>query len=242
MNEPRTSHTQHQVEGLPETRLRLLARKEGQILLTGCGFAMLYLLWLSVQGFQSFQQLRFLVGMTATNMVFGRAAGMSFGYMGEMSIRMVLLVNIWVETILVLIFYPLFVLSWEHLVEIRILKKFMIRTREVAETHQPIIRKYGLIGLFVFVWLPFWMTGPLVGCAIGFLINLNPWINIVIVLSGTWLATVGWAILLREVHERAEAYSLYAPFLILGAIILTVLVGQFIGYWRQKHQQHENMQ
>ena len=226
-------------EDLSKVRSRLLSRKEGQILLTGCGLVMLYLFWLGVQGIQSPQRFRLLIGVTATNVVFGRAAGMSFGYMGDISATMVLLVNIWVETIMVLLFYPLFVFSWEHLIEIKGLKKFMTRIHQAAEANQDLIRKYGIIGLFAFVWLPFWMTGPLVGCVIGFLIQLHPWVNIVIVLSATYLTTIIWAVLLLEVHEWVATYSSYAPFLILGVIILVVSAGHFIGRHRQKNQ-YEN--
>lgn len=53
--------------------------------------------------------------MTATNIIFGRAAGISVGYTMGLDHIVVVTVNMLIETILVLLFYPLFVLSWRRL-------------------------------------------------------------------------------------------------------------------------------
>ena len=116
----------------------------------------------------------------------------------------------------------------------------MARTHKAAEANQHIIQKYGIIGLFVFVWMPFWMTGPVVGCVLGFLIGLRPWVNITIVLSGTYLATVVWAVLLREAHERIAVYGTYAPLLILLLVIATVVAGNMWHRHREKHEAEMN--
>ena len=128
--------------------------------------------------------------------------GISFGYSFELSNILVICTNIIIETILVLIFYPLFVFSWSSILVIKPLRRIMKRTNIAAEAHQDTIRKYGVIGLFMFVWIPFWMTGPMVGCAVGYLLGFSPWKNLTIVLSGTYLAIICWALLLRKIHDR----------------------------------------
>jgi uncharacterized membrane protein len=116
--------------------------------------------------------------MTATNIIFGRAAGMSFGYAGGLGHCMVMPVNMPVATILVFLFYPLFVFSRQRLRVIKVFKNLMDRTREAAEAHRDTIRKYGILGLITFAWLPFWLTGPLVGCVIGLMLGLRPLLNL----------------------------------------------------------------
>ena len=72
------------------------------------------------------------------------------------------------------------------------------RIHKAADAHKETVRKYGIAGLFLFVWFPFWMTGPVVGCVIGFMIGLRIRLNLSIVLAGTYMAIIGWAVFLRD--------------------------------------------
>ncbi len=148
---------------------------------------------------------------------------------------MVIITNIIIETILVLIFYPLFVFSWCSILVIKPLRRIMKRTSIAAEAHQDTIRKYGIIGLFMFVWLPFWMTGPVVGCAVGYLLGLTPWKNLTIVLSSTCLAIICWAILIRKIHDRVAKYGPYASIAFVIVIILIVSVIYVLRHLRHKY-------
>ena len=56
--------------------------------------------------------------MTGLNLLIGPGAGMSFGYASGMSHLQVVPLNMLVETLHVLVFYPLFVLSWRHLLDL----------------------------------------------------------------------------------------------------------------------------
>ncbi|MBT8129950.1 MAG: small multi-drug export protein, partial [Gammaproteobacteria bacterium] len=94
------------------------------------------------------------------------------------------------------------------------------------------VRRYGIIGLLAFVWLPFWMTGPVVGCAIGYLLGMSPWLTIVVVLTGTYIAMGGWAFLMFDLHNRAAEFGSWAPLLLIGLIILIVLAG----YWLKRRK------
>jgi uncharacterized membrane protein len=174
-------------------------------------------------------------GMSATNILFGRAAGISFGYSFELGNVLVIITNIIIETILVLTFYPLFVFSWNSILVIKPLRRIMERTSTAAETHQDTIRKYGIIGLFMFVWIPFWMTGPMAGCAVGYLLGFSPWKNLSIVLSSTCLAVVCWALLLRKIHDKIAEYGPYSSIVLVIVIILIVTVIYFLRYLRNKY-------
>nr|MDJ0863540.1 small multi-drug export protein [Gammaproteobacteria bacterium] len=157
--------------------IRLLRSEEGRVLATGLVLAMFGISALALSWLWSPPLSQVLVAMTAMNILFGRAAGMSFGYALSLGHSVVVPVNMLIETILVLLFYPLFVFSWQHLVEIRGLTKIIKRTTVAAEANRETLRKWGMLGLLAFVWMPFWMTGPMVGCAIGFLLGLRTWVN-----------------------------------------------------------------
>jgi uncharacterized membrane protein len=142
--------------------------------------------------------------------------------------RTVIPIAMVVETVVVLVFYPLFVLGWRHLLVIKRLKNVFERVRHAAETHKGTVQKYGIIGLFAFVWFPFWMTGPVVGCVIGFLLGLRPRVNLTVVLAGTYVAILAWAFFLRRIHDQAASYSSYAPMILMGLLLVIIAGGHFL--------------
>lgn len=208
----------------------LLGTPEGRLLAAGGILSLGYLFWLALMLIFSTDQAQVLVGMTATEILFGRAAAMAFGYSLGLSGSMVILVCGLLETILVLLFYPLFVFSFRHLLQLRWLKRSFDRIHRSAEMHKGKVQRYGIIGLFVFVWLPFFMTGPVVGCVIGFLLGLRIRANMAAVLTGTYTAIIGWAVFMRTIHEHAASTSSYA------AAILLVLLGVLLVISRTLHK------
>ncbi len=209
-------------------RATLLASPEGRILLVGATLAFAYIFWLGVKLLLSPDEFQVLTGMTAMNIMFGRAAAMAFGYSLYLGHTKVIPICMTVETILVLIVYPLFVFSWRHLLVIKGLKNIFDRIRKAAEARKDKIQKYGLIGLFAFVWFPFWMTGPVVGCVIGFLLGLRSWLTITVVLSGTYLAILAWAFFLRRFHDSVAAYSSQAAMVLMVLLIVIIIAGSLM--------------
>jgi len=219
-------------------RVRAFSSPEGRILLSGLVCSLIYGIFLVISYFISPQNFQVFIGMTATNILFGRAAGMSFGYALGFGHLIVLPVNLAIETILVLLVYPLFVFSWQHLLVIRSLERFMRRVKYAAEINKEKIRRYGIPSLFLFVLFPFWMTGPVIGCVIGFFLELKPWTNMGIVLTATALACLGWAILLKRLHEHVADFSPFAP-LILLIVIIAIAVAGYILESRRQHNQRQ---
>ena len=206
----------------------LLNSPEGRCLLIGVALAFTFIVWLGLKLLLYPEHFQALIGTTATQSMFGRAAGIAFGYSMGLKYSTVIPICAIIETIIVLIFYPLFVFSWRHLLVIKRLKKMFERIQKAAEIHKNIVIKYGIAGLFIFVWFPFWMTGPMVGCVIGFMIGLRTWLNMVIVLSGTYVAIISWAVFLMHFHNRLTIYSPYATFAALILLFVIIIVGYFL--------------
>jgi hypothetical protein len=99
-----------------------------------------------------------------------------------------------------------------------------------------VVRKFGIAGLFVFVFAPFWMTGPVVGAIIGFLIGLRPWVNLAVVLVSTYIAIGVWALLLNELNDWASTVNEFAPYALFVAIVLIAAAMQWVG----RHREHES--
>ena len=210
---------------------------EGVILLIGIGLAVLFTVWVLVGSPLAGEKGRVLAGMAVTEVMFGRAATMALGYSFGLSDKMVIVMSIILETILVLIFYPLFVFSWRHLLSFSWLDKSFGRVHRAAEAHKGKVQRYGIVGLFVFVWLPFWMTGPAVGCVIGYMLGLRAWVNMTAVLGGTYVAIFGWAFLLKRFHEQAASYSSYAGVVV---VILAVIIIAAVHLIRQRRSEKKS--
>jgi len=193
---------------------------EGDIFLAGVILAALFAIALSITRDWSAQVFRTLLLMTSTHLLAGRAAGMSSGYAGELPRWAVIFASMVIETFMVLLFYPLFVFSYKKLFVFKPLADAMTRARRAAIVHHKQIVRYGIPGLLLFVWFPFWMTGPMAGCVIGFLMGLRNSVNLTVVLSGTYLAIICWGLLLEKIHERLKTLGSYVPAIFVGLLIL----------------------
>lgn len=216
----------------------LLNNSEGRILITGIGTALLYIIIIFITFIFNPQISRRITLMTISHIIAGRLVGLTVGYTGNLGHHIVISLNMIIETVMVLIFYPLFVLSWKKLIDFKILKKFNEEIKKTAESRQNFIRKSGVISLLIFVWFPFWMTGPIIGCAIGFLIGLRAWVNLTVVLSGTFLAIITQAIFLKEFQNWIKEYGSYASIIFVVTLVLLVIIGQIIQriYYKKKSE------
>ncbi|MDO9190333.1 MAG: small multi-drug export protein [Sulfurimicrobium sp.] len=201
----------------------LCASTEGRLLGMGLALTGLMLLAFGI-GWQLFpDSVLTYAAMTGLNLIIGRAAGMSFGYASGLEHAQVIPLNMLVETIQVLVLYPLFALSWRQLIRVPRLQPFVTRMHSAAESRGGAVRKFGIVGLFVFVFVPFWLTGPVVGAIIGFLIGLRAWVNLAVVLVSTYLAIGVWGLLLNELNAWAATVNRFAPYVLVLAISLIVV-------------------
>jgi len=214
----------------------LFVNTEGRMLL--CGLALTGVMLLAFGIGWHLYPVRILpyAIMTGLNLIIGREAGMSFGYASGFSHAQVVALNILVESIQVLVIYPLFVQSTRHLITLRRLDPFITRIKHAAESGGGLVQKFGIAGLFVFVFMPFWMTGPVVGAIIGYLIGLRPWLNLAVVLGSTYIAIGLWALLLNELNAWAAAFNQSAPYALFIAILLIAAAMQWLG--RHNHKKH----
>jgi uncharacterized membrane protein len=210
------------------SRHLLLRTVEGRILLVGFVLAVLLFLSLGVAWFIAPETAFVYIVMSGLNLTIGRAAGMSFGYASGMGHARVVPINMIVETVQVIVIYPLFALTWTHLIDASRWKAMMGRLHQAAESNRAAIQRYGIAGLFLFVFTPLWMTGPVVGAIIGFLIGLKARLNLAVVLAATYVAIGVWALLLNELNRWAAAYNRLAPFALVLAIVLLALSGRLL--------------
>lgn len=203
--------------------LKFISTKEGQIFTFGVLSFLAYLGLIISTYLFSVEDANNLIVITVTNFLFGRAAGISYGYSAGFDDLVIIVVNIVIELITVLLIYPLFVYSWNRSSKIRGLENFFTKVKEMRIKYSDFFEKYGKYGLFIFVWFPFWMTGPVVGSIIGFLIGIRHLHTMLIVMTGTSIAIVVWTYFLKELIALLSQLSAYAPYILLG-IFITIAV------------------
>ncbi len=134
------------------------------------------------------------------------------------------------DIILVLIVYPWVVRGYQGMETRGWVGKSIDNFRKSAEKHQKYVEPFGAIGLWVFVFFPFWSTGALVGAVIGYLIGLRTWVNFVSVLTGHALAVICTIWFFDFVHEWVESVSRttvqYLPWAIGGGLVLMWISSQ----------------
>ena len=209
---------------LLKTKHTFFKHKEGKILilgltLLGCFFILTLFCALFFPNY-----LQQILSITATNIIFGRMAGLSIGIASQMDTTLLIAFNLFIESIMVLIFYPLFVLSWNKLdlITYQPLNQFLERSKESAHKYEPVIKRYGVIGLILFVLTPFAMTGPVVGSFVGFLIGFKHRVTLLVVLFSTLIAIIIWVYLIKNFEALLIAYSdmIMMGFLIAAGIML----------------------
>lgn len=166
-----------------------------------------------------------VTGIVFTNLFIGRVPALSFGFAAELSHFTVITLNIITEMILVTSLYALFVFSYKGILKVKALEDFFKKVEEKKEIHKEKFDKYGRLGLFIFVFIPFWMTGPIVGSIIGFLIGMKHYIVISIVFFATIVSMTLWGLFLQEIIDFVVEFDarLIWILLLIVAIILIFL-------------------
>ena len=208
-----------------------LKHKEGQILLLGLVFLGFYFILLLICAIFFQNYLQEILSITATNVIFGRMAGLSIGVSAQMNTTFLVAFNLFIESTMVLILYPLFVLSWKKLdfVSYSPLTQYLERSKISAHRYEPLIKRYGVIGLILFVLTPFAMTGPVAGSFVGFLIGLRHRVTLSVVIVSTFIAILLWVYLIKNFEEMLVAYS---DMLMIGIFVIVTIM--FLWYLLKK--------
>lgn len=200
----------------------LLARAEGRLLAVGLGLTAVIAAGVGIGLMLAPAATLDPAAVIGLNVVIGRAAGMSFGIARGLAPLELIVLNLAVEAAQVLVVFPLFVLGWQQLIDVRRIAPQLERLRAAAESGRGRVRRFGILGLFVFVFMPFWMTGPVVGAILGFLLGLRTAVNLAVVLSATALAIVLYARLFEHVDAWTAALHPYAVFVVILALAAVV--------------------
>jgi len=198
--------------------------KEGNIFIFSLFLTTILIISILITYFYDTKLANKITSLVVSNLFVGRVPSLSLGYASQLPHITVIGVNIVTEIILVTSLYPLFIFSLKGILKIKPLEEFFFQVQEKKKQHQDKFEKYGKIGLFVFVFIPFWMTGPIVGAIIGYLIGLKHYTIMAIVFISTTIAITLWGFFLNEIIEFLLAFDTRYVWIILLLIVMTTLI------------------
>ncbi|WP_072682640.1 small multi-drug export protein [Arcobacter sp. LA11] len=212
---------------MPKLLQKLYKGEEGNILILSLciTFSLLVFIIISYQVDVAFANR--ITGIVFTNLLVGRVPALSFGYAADLSHFVVIFTNITTEMILVTAIYPLFIFSFKGVLKIKVLEEFFTEVQMKKNEHQEKFDKYGRFGLFVFVFIPFWMTGPIVGSIIGFLIGMKHYVVIFIVFIATIISITLWGLFLQEIIDFLLIFDTQIVWVLLLFVVSVLLFLRF---------------
>jgi len=203
---------------------------EVKILSTGLMLAFLtclYLLYLLVTDPRLY---RVLSSAAILHLMGGRALGIAACLSAGISITFTILYNFLLEVIIVLIAYGIVVLVMRNIIQPKLFRSTVRQAEFAAQDQKTNIKKYGTIGLFFFVMLPFFMTGPVVGSIIGYLLHYKAINNFLIVFSGTLTSIVLYSLVGNNILTYIDQYVRIDLVKKWGAIIVGIFIVVFLIY------------
>ena len=99
----------------------------------------------------------------------------------------------------------------------------------MAERNQAKVERYGILGLGLFVWVPFTMTGSLVGAIIGYLVGMRTRVILAVVFFSMVLSAFSWSFGFDYVFKFAEKIGAIAP----GVVVIIVIGMISFFHWRK---------
>ena len=194
----------------------IMRTQEARIFFTGVGCSAAILSWAIMMT----RHAGLILATLTTHLTAGRAVGITTALEGGLTRWQAILLGSLIESAVVCFFFSAFCLSYKRLITVRFLSDAMDNVRRSASSQRRRLLRWGIPGLLVFVWFPFFMTGPVVGSVIGFLLGMRPWVVITVVLTGTITAVISWTFILNEVIGWAQAIGEFVPLMLVGMLLI----------------------
>ena len=161
--------------------------------------------------------------MGFTELLLGRGVAVAKAVEMGMHPGLVIFLATYVDAVTVFLCYPVLILAARNLGAGRPIDPRMKGLIESAEKNVGRFAKYKIAGIFVFVWLPFFMTGVVVGAVLGYLLGLKTWPNMATVVAGTATAAACWLYTYDYLYGRLAQIHSQIPALFTAGLIAALI-------------------
>jgi len=201
----------------------ILRTQEALIFLTGVACAAAIVAWFAVLSGKDLGKAATIMAIVTTHLTGGRAFGVSAALSRGFEPWEAIALGVLIEGAVVCFFFSAFCLSFKRLIVLRFLSGAIENIQRSAASQRSRLLRWGVPGLIMFVWFPFFMTGPVVGSVIGFLLGMRPWVVTGVVLFGTVLAIVSWTFAIGPVVEWAQRIGEFFPLMVVFILLIVVV-------------------
>ena len=203
---------------------------EVKILLVGLTFTILTGLYFFYLLFADPKLYKVLTSTAIVHVMGGRALGIATCLAADISLLYTILYNFYLEVVIVLVAYGVVVLVMRNIIQPKLFRSAVRQAELTAQEQKTKIKKYGAIGLFLFVMFPFFMTGPVIGAIIGYLLHYKAINNFLIVFGGTLTSILLYTLVGNNLFRYMNQYVDVGLVKKWGSIIVGVLILVFLIY------------
>jgi uncharacterized membrane protein len=172
--------------------------------------------------------------LIAAHLFSGRAGNAAIGVKMDFPNWFLLYQSCVVDFALMFILYPAFVLGYRTFNSVPLIGTTLARIHESALEHRDRIKPYGVAGLLLFVLIPIWSTGPLVGVVVGYLIGLSPVLTFSTVMIANTASVAASVAAYVWAYDWVNAYNSTLGWVLLGVILVVFLGGSLYGKLRKR--------
>ena len=202
----------------------LFQTQEGAIFLLGVACLVAILGWAVGCAETDAGKAYTMLGILPAHVTGGRASGIAIALgSGQFSPLEAMVLATLIEGMVVCLFFSAFCLSMKKLVHWPWLQTAMRDAHQSAQDQRHIVARWGIVGLILFVWFPFMMTGPVVGSIIGYLLGMRHWVTLGTVMAGTVSAIICWTYLMDQMTALMRRAGSIAPILGVTVIVVTIV-------------------
>ena len=195
---------------------------EGRIFLAGIVLSVLLLMVVGYFAVVDMKIAKILVLIFLAHTIGGRAAGIGLCIMNNFGPIVTICYNFYLEVLIVCFTYSIFVLSVNNYIQIPWLLRMMEKISNNALEQKDKIEAYGWIGIFLFVMAPFFMTGPMIGSIIGYMIRIPLVKNLSATFGGTLTAIIIWFFCFDFMNHQFHIIQY-----IFAAIVIIVVLSKY---------------
>jgi len=163
------------------------------------------------------------------HLVGGRMASAEIGLGMEMNFWELAALMAVLDSIMMLLSYCIFAGGYRLAEGLPVVGQVLVNFHAAVATQARRLKRYGVLGLFIFVALPFMSTGPLAGSTIGYLLGFRTSVTLSVVTSGNVVGILAWTSVWGELRQMSPWLS-WSLFLLIVAIIIYGLVRGLYNY------------
>lgn len=192
---------------------------EGRVFLIGAAATAAFLIGLVAATAARPADATRLWSLVVTRLVAGRAIGLYTGFLTDVDPFWIYALNVAVETIWILLFTPLVLLASRKALRLRWFESINDAKNEAIARYGHLLQRGLPVALFIFVFVPLPLTGPVLGSLIAAQFGMRLPVNLGIVILAANSALFAWGAVLSRTQNWAAEKGVAIQWLILSVVV-----------------------